>query len=219
MNGVHDMGGMHGLGPIAPEPNEPLFHAPWEARALALTLAAGAWGRWTIDRSRHQRERIPGPDYMRLGYYEKWITGLTELMVQTGLLTREELASGRPAPGSARLSPPLTADKVAESLARGGPTDRASPRQALFAVGDAVRARNLHPTGHTRLPRYVRGRPGVISRRHGAHVFPDANAAGQGEQPQPLYQVRFEARDLWGDNGFGRGAVYLDLWEDYLERA
>ena len=219
MNGVHDMGGVHGLGPIAPEADEPLFHEAWEARALALTLAAGGWGRWNIDRSRHQRELIPGPDYLRLGYYEKWITGLCELMVQTGLVTREELASGRPAPGGARQTPPLTADKVAESLARGGPTDRPSARAPVFAVGEAVRARNLHPKGHTRLPRYVRGRPGVISRRHGDHVFPDTNAAGQGEQPQPLYQVRFEAQDLWGDNGFGRGAVYLDLWEDYLERA
>ena len=219
MNGVHDMGGMHGLGPIAPEPDEPLFHAPWEARALALTLAAGAWGRWNIDRSRHQREMIPGPVYLNLGYYEKWTTALIELMVQTELVTREELASGQPAPGAPRLSPQLTADRVATMLAAGGPTERQTDRGPRFEVDDAVRARNLNPTGHTRLPRYVHGHAGVISRRHGAHVFPDANAHGRGEQPQPLYQVRFEAKELWGDNGFGRGAVYLDLWEDYLEPA
>ena len=213
------MGGMHGLGPIAPEPNEPVFHAPWEARALALTLAAGAWRRWNIDRSRHQRELIPGPDYLRLGYYEKWITGLIELMVQSELVTREEIAAGRPAPGAPKLSPPLTADRVADALAKGGPTTRSSDRAPRFEIDDSVRARNLHPTGHTRLPRYVRGHLGVIARRHSAHVFPDANAHGEGEQPQPLYQVRFEASELWGRNSFGRGAVYLDLWEDYLEPA
>ena len=219
MNGVHDMGGMHGLGPIAPEMDEPRFHAPWEARALALTLAAGAWGRWTIDRSRHQRERIPGPDYLAMGYYEKWITALIELMVQTGLVTREELVCGQAAPDAPKLTPPLLADRVPAVLAKGGPTERETARAPRFEVDDLVRARNINPTGHTRLPRYARGHAGVISRRHGAHVFPDANAHGQGEQPQPLYQVRFEAHELWGDDAKGRGAVYLDLWEDYLEPA
>ncbi len=219
MNGAHDMGGMHGLGPIAPDPDEPLFHAPWEARAMALTLAGAAWGRWTIDRSRHQRELIPGPDYLRLGYYEKWITALVELMVQTGLATREEIDAGRAATGSAKLSPPLTADWVPAVLAKGGPTTREIDREPRFEVGAAVRTRNINPSGHTRLPRYARGRGGVISRRHGAHVFPDANAHGLGEQPQPLYQVRFEARELWGEAASWRGAVYLDLWESYLEPA
>ena len=223
MNGVHDMGGMHGLGPIDPEPDEPLFHEPWEARALALTLAAGAWGRWNLEASRHQREKIPGPDYLRMSYYEKWITGLEELMLETGLVTARELASGRPADDTAKASPPLTAERVPVALATGGPVTRQIAAQPRFAVGDAVRARNLNPTGHTRLPRYVRGHEGVITRRHGVHVFPDANAHGQGEQPQPLYQVRFEADELWGPQPSGgrarRSAVYLDLWESYLDRA
>jgi nitrile hydratase len=219
MNGVHDMGGMHGLGSIDPEPDEPIFHERWEARALALTLAAGAWGRWNIDVSRHERERIPGPDDLRMSYYEKWITGLEGLLLKTGLVSEAELASGQPDAGAAKASPPLTADRVAPSLAQGGPVDRNIPTPPRFAVGDAVRARNLNPTGHTRLPRYVRGHAGVISRRHGAHVFPDANAHGLGEQPQPLYQVRFEAAELWGADARGRGAVYLDLWESYLEPA
>ncbi|QUD90091.1 nitrile hydratase subunit beta [Phenylobacterium montanum] len=219
MNGVHDMGGMHGLGPIAPEVDEPLFHEPWEARALALTLAAGAWGRWNIDRSRHQRERIPGPTYLALGYYEKWITALIELMVQEDLVTREELKRGSPAAGAARLDPPLTAERVPGVLARGGPTERESGRAPRFTPGDRVRARNINPTGHTRLPRYARGHLGEVSRRHGAHVFPDANAHGHGEQPQPLYQVRFDAGELWGADAAFKGSVYLDLWEDYLEPA
>ena len=219
MNGVHDMGGMHGLGPIAPDPNEPLFHESWEASALALTLAAGAWGRWTLDKSRHARELIPGPDYLRMTYYEKWITALEGLMIDAGLVTVEEVATGRPAPGSVKTDPPLKAECVAPAMARGGPTDRQIAAAPKFAVGEAVRTRNINPTGHTRLPRYVRGRAGVITHAHGAHVFPDANAHGQGERPQPLYQVRIEAAELWGPDADRRSAVYLDLWEDYLERA
>jgi nitrile hydratase beta subunit len=219
VNGVHDMGGMHGLGPIAPEANEPLFHEPWEARALALTLAAGAWGRWNIDASRHQRELIPGPDYLRMSYYQKWIAALVELMIKTGLIIREEADAGRPAVGAAKASPPLTADKVADVLARGGPTARPATAAQRFAVGDRVRARNINPPGHTRLPRYARGHVGVISRDHGAHVFPDAHAHGLGECPQALYQVRFEARELWGEGADRASAVYLDLWEDYLDHA
>jgi nitrile hydratase len=219
MNGVHDMGGMHGLGPIAPEANEPVFHERWESRALALTLAAGAWGRWNIDVSRHARERIPGAEYMRMSYYEKWIVGLETVMTQTGLVTRAEIASGHPDPGAQKSSPPLTADRVAGALAQGGPTERTIAAQPQFSLGGRVRARNLNPTGHTRLPRYVRGHAGVVARHHGAHVLPDTNAHGLGEQPQHLYQVRFEANELWGEQAAQRSAVYVDLWENYLERA
>jgi nitrile hydratase len=152
-----------------------------------------------------------------MSYYEKWITGLEALLVNTGLVGVVELASGRPATGTAKASPPLTAERVPAALASGGPTLREVAQIPRFAVGDKVRARNINPTGHTRLPRYARGHAGVISRLHGAHVFPDANAHGQGEQPQPLYQVRFEAAELWGQAARGPGAVHIDLWEDYLE--
>jgi len=222
MNGVHDMGGMHGLGPIEPERDEPVFHARWEARALAVTLAAGAWGRWNIDASRHSRERIPGPAYLRMTYYEKWIAGLISLLVQTGLVTRAEVESGRPAPGTAQAVPPLTAAQVPDLLqGRGTVYTRAVPGTPRFRAGDRVRTRNLNPAGHTRLPRYARTRVGVIRHDHGAYVFPDANAHFQGEQPQHLYSVRFEGRELWGEPEGGapapRNAVYLDLWESYLE--
>jgi len=218
MNGVHDMGGMHGLGPIAPEPNEPVFHEDWEARALALTLAVGAWGRWTLDESRFTRESIPGPTYLAMSYYEKWIAGLEALIVRHGLVTADELASGQPAT-AAKATPPLAAERVAGALARGGPVDRTIAAPPRFAVGDAVRARNLNPTGHTRLPRYVRARLGEIVRHHGAHVLPDSNAHGRGEQPAHLYQVRFSARELWGASASGRDAVFLDLWESYFDPA
>lgn len=219
MNGVHDMGGTHGLGPIAPEADEPVFHEPWEARTLAITLAAAAWRRWTLDASRYQRELISGPDYLRMSYYEKWFAGLEALLVTGGLVSTEELAAGRPAKGSVKATPPLTAERVWPAMAAGGPTLREEVAPPRFIIGDPVRARKLNPTGHTRLPRYVRGRCGVISRSHGAHVFPDANAHGLGEQPQPLYQVRFEAVELWGEAARHNGAVYLDLWENYLEPA
>src|SRR5690242_2121699 len=125
MNGVHDMGGMQGFGPIAAEANEPVFHERWEARALALTLAVGAWGRWTLDASRFARERIPAAEYLRMSYYEKWVTGLTTLLLEAGMVTRDEIAKGRSTPGAPKSTPPLKADRVAAALANGGPTERA----------------------------------------------------------------------------------------------
>jgi len=215
VNGVHDMGGMQGFGPIAAEPNEPVFHERWEARALALTLAVGAWGRWTLDASRFARERIPAADYLRMSYYEKWIAGLTTLLIETGLVTRDEIVRDRAVPGTSKSVPPLKADRVAAALANGGPTERRIEDKPRFSPGMKVRARNMNPAGHTRLPRYARGRLGIIARHHGAHVFPDTNAHGLGETPQHLYQVRFESKELWGNAT--NGAVYIDLWESYLE--
>ena len=219
MNGVHDMGGMHGLGPIEAPADEPLFHAPWEARVLALNLAVGAWGRWTLDASRHQRELIPGPDYLVMTYYEKWLTGLIALMTKAGLITAEEVEGGKPAPDSAKTAPPLTAERVPAVLASGGPTTRLGPAPHRFRVGDTVRARNINPTGHTRLPRYARGHVGVVERDHGAHVLPDTNAHGLGECPERLYGVRFSARDLWGEEARAGDSVHLDLWDRYLDPA
>lgn len=217
MNSVHDLGGMEGLGPIRREENEPVFHHEWERRVLALMLAAGAWGRWNIDTSRHSRERIPGPDYLRMSYYEKWDAGLRTLLVETGLVTPQELERGRPDSGASKATPPLTAEGVAPMLARGSPVEREPAAAPRFQAGQRVRARNMHPHGHTRLPRYARGREGTIERHHGAHVFPDSNAHFQGEQPQHLYSVRFQARELWGPEAAARDTVLIDLWEPYLE--
>ena len=217
MNGVHDMGGMHGMGPILPESDEPVFHHAWEARVQALVRAMGAFGRWNIDASRHQRELIPAAEQLRMSYYERWLAGLTELLLRHGFLTAAELASGKAAPGAQKLTPALPEAKVAGFIARGSPAARESGQEPRFRTGQRVRARNLNPVGHTRLPRYARGKSGIIDRVHGEFVFPDTNAHFLGESPQHLYSVRFEARELWGEDSAAADAVYVDLWEGYLD--
>ncbi len=216
MNGVHDMGGLENLGSIAPEADEPVFHHAWEGRVHALSVASPT--RRNIDEGRHQREKIPGPAYLAMSYYEKWFRGLSELLVAHGFITPAEMGSGRAAPDAPKATPALRADEVTDRFARKGSYGREAAAPA-FAEGEAVLARNLNPHGHTRLPRYVRGRKGVIVARHGAHVFPDSHAHGQGEDPRPLYTVRFTARELWGEAANARDSVCLDLWEPYLERA
>lgn len=220
MNGIHDLGGMHGMGPIEREANEPVFHHAWEGRVYAINRALGAWGKWNIDAGRHGIELLPPADYLRLSYYEKWLARIIDLMVQRGLVTREELETGTPAPGSTRATPALTAAAAMAGAARRGSYQRPdAPAQARFNVDQHVRARNLNPTGHTRLPRYARGKTGAIIRHHGIFVFPDTNAQFQGEQPQHLYSVRFSARELWGDAASAHDSVHLDLWDSYLEHA
>ena len=219
MNGVHDMGGMHGMGPIQYESNEPVFHEPWEGRVFALNRAVRAWAKWTTDASRHAVELIPAPEYLRMSYYEQRLHALIELMVKSGLVTRAEIESGKPTPGSAKAAPALMASAVPAMVAKGKPARRVAPAEARFTVGQQVRARNIHPTGHTRLPRYARGKVGTIHRDHGVHVFPDTNAHSLGENPQRLYSVRFAGRELWGEQASERDAVYIDMWEGYLEYA
>ncbi|NJN40635.1 MAG: nitrile hydratase subunit beta [Gammaproteobacteria bacterium] len=223
MNGIHDMGGMHGLGPLEIEPDEPWFHHEWERRALALTLATGFLGEWNIDMGRHARERMPGPDYLAATYYEKWMWGLERLLVERGLVPQAEIDArlrDASAPvmrtGHARL---LTAGNVANALKKGGSARANANVPARFVPGDPVVARNINPTGHTRLPRYARGRAGVIDRDHGVFVFADTHAMGQGPQPQHLYSVRFAARELWGADAAERDAVYVDLWDSHLDAA
>jgi len=219
MNGIHDMGGMEGLGPIEAEQNEPVFHAFWEGRAFAMNLAAGAWRKWNTDAGRYQIEVIPAADYLRMSYYEKWAVRLIELLMKTGLVTRQEIATGKPAPGSTKATPPFTVDKVPSLLRTGAGAKRDVQIAPRFQVGERVRARNIHPHGHTRLPRYARGHAGTIHRDHGVYVFPDTNAHFLGEKPQHVYSVRFAARELWGDQASARDSVYIDLWDDYLDPA
>jgi nitrile hydratase len=217
VNGPQDMGGQTGFGPVQPEPDEPWFHADWERKALALTLAMGMTGSWNIDTSRHARERLPALQYWSSSYYEIWIAGLITLMTEAGLVTKGEVESGHSAGPAAPIARRATAATVPAILARGGPADRACRRPPRFAVGDIIRTRNFNTDGHTRLPRYARGRQGEIIARHGTHVFPDSSAHRQGDDPQWLYTVRFSARELWGHDN--NDAVMLDLWEPYFENA
>ena len=219
MNGIHDMGGMHGMGQIEHEKNEPVFHARWEARLFALRRAIRPWGAFKGKGNRYRIERIPPAEQLRLSYYEKHLASFSELLAESGLVTAAEMATGKRARNSARVVPPLRAEQVSAFLAKGAPADRAVNVTPTFHLGQRVRARNIHPAGHTRLPRYSRGKQGIIDRDHGVQVFPDTNVAGLGEKPQHLYSVRFSARELWGEQASPRDAVYIDMWNDYLEPA
>lgn len=211
-----DLGGTTGHGPIDPEPEGIVFHHEWEAKALALTLAAGASGRWNIDMSRRYRETLP--DYADLSYYQIWAKSLERLLVDRGLITEDELVCGHRLADPVEVRGVLTADRVASALARGGPADRDPSSPARFGVGDQVRTRAGALDHHTRLPGYVAGRVGTIERVHGVHVFPDTNAHDLGEQPQWLYNVVFDAGELWPDAPPGH-RVSVDAWEPYLEPA
>jgi nitrile hydratase beta subunit len=210
------MGGQHGHGTIVPEPEGNPFHAAWEARVHAMVIASPS--RANIDAGRHQRELIHGATYLAMTYYERWFEGLRRMLFAGGFVTPEELATVSADPAAPKASPRLSPADVPAALARVGSYSRNIADQPVFAVGDRVRARNLNPVGHTRLPRYARGRAGIITHCHGAHVFPDSHAHGHDDDPQPLYTVRFDARELWGLDASPRDSVSLDLWEPYLER-
>lgn len=222
MNGVHDMGGLQGFGPVRPEPNETLFHADWEKRALAVTLAMGASGQWNLDLSRAARESLPPAQYLGSSYYDIWISALEKLLLERGLVSEAELA-GRTPPQPGPSLRVLQGPQVDGALARGASTQRPATSPARFATGQRVRARNLHPAGHTRLPRYVRGHLGTVTLVHGAHVYPDRHAAHTlppfDEAPQWLYTVVFDGRELWGEAAEAGLQVSVDAWEPYLEPA
>lgn len=219
MDGAHDMGGVPWTDPVKPEPNEPVFHAEWERRAFALTLAMATPGGWNIDMSRFARENRPPQDYLSKSYYEIWLAGIERLMQERRLVEADEIAAGQVLHPGRHVDKILKRDDVAAVLRRGGPTEREAKRPQLFAAGDRVRAKDIHPATHTRLPRYVRGHVGRIELVHGCHVFPDSNAQGAGEDPQWLYTVTFEGSELWPDAPDPNLSISVDAWEPYLERA
>jgi len=217
MNGGQDLGGVHGLGPIDPEIDEPVFHAEWEKRAFALTLAMGFYGQWNIDQGRHARESMHPAKYMTSSYYQIWTEGLIKLMLDTGFVVPGEVHLGRQEVTPRDLHrDPVAADEVAAILARGWPASRDLDTKPKFKTGSKVRAIRMNPGGHTRLPRYLRGCEGEIVAWHKGHVFPDTNAHGKGENPQHLYTVRFAARELWGADAPANDCMHADLWESYL---
>jgi len=217
MNGGQDMGGVHGFGPVVTEPNEPLFHAPWERRAFAITLACGFLGRWNIDMSRYYRENRSPAEYYNTPYYALWFEALQKLVVDRGLVSEAELQSGRaigPRDPSVVVPGP---ERACELLALGTNASVNDKVPARYRVGDRVRVQNRHPAHHTRMPRYCRGRVGTVEIDHGVYVFPDTHAMDEGRKPQHLYNVVFSAEELWGRSG--PDTVRIDLWDDYLDPA
>ena len=213
-NSVHDMGGMHGFGPVEVEVDEPVFHAEWEARVYALQRAMGAIGLWTIDGGRASLENLPPPEYLAASYYKRWFLGLERRVVTHGLVGDDEISAGRALRPGIRLNRKLRLeDAKTMSFAR---FDRPAPGPARFKTGDRVRTQNLHPKTHTRLPRYARGKLGMIEAVRGCHVFPDSAALGAGENPQWLYTVVFSSRELWGEEANLSIKVSIDAFEPYL---
>jgi nitrile hydratase len=221
MNGIHDLGGMHGFGPVVTEANEPVFHEEWERRIFALTLAMFVWRLGNI---RTAWEKMPPAEYLATSYYEHWLYALGLLLEQSCLLELEEVKRLRETPE--RVPPPPARANIRDGALR--PEDARAlgssravrvehPVEPRFAPGQAVRARNIHPVGHTRLPRYARGCRGIVERDYGVFAFPDSSAAGEGQKPQHVYSVRFDARELWGPTASATDRIYIDLWDDYLD--
>ena len=218
MDGIHDMGGMHGFGKVEPEQDEPVFHAPWEGRTLALNRAMGYTGVWTIDQTRAGIERLPADVYLTSSYYKKWELGMEKQLAELGLAGADELAAGRALRPGKPLKRKLTAAEVPNIITRGS-FARPAQKPARFKPGDRVRTKNIHPKTHTRLPRYARDKVGVVEALRGCHVFPDTVAIGKGEDPQWLYTVLFDGRELWGDATDPTLKVSIEAFEPYLEPA
>jgi nitrile hydratase subunit beta len=217
-NSIHDMGGMHGFGPIAAAPREPAFHQRWEGRVFAMQRAMGLTGLWTIDAARASLEALPPLDYLGSSYYRRWFLGLENRLLGRGLVGQDEIAAGHSLRPGASLPRTLAAADVDKTLTRGD-FARPTKTRARFAVGDPVRTRNISPATHTRLPRYARGKLGAVEAVRGCHVFPDSAALGAGDDPQWLYTVVFEGRELWGEDADPSLRVSIEAFEPYLEPA
>ncbi len=218
MNGIHDMGGMDGFGAVDPVDDGAVFHGQWESQVMAASRVMGAIGAWNIDQGRYGIELLPPPRYLT-SYYHRWLARCEWALVKYGYADADEIAAGHALrPGKAPPRGKFTVANIDRISHRGSYT-RPAPAPARFAVGDRVLAKNIHPRSHTRLPRYVRGHVGVVERLHGCQVFPDSAAMGQGDNPQWLYTVRFDGRDLWGADADPTLKVSVEAFEPYLEPA
>lgn len=219
MNGPHDMGGMQCYGPVEPEAGEPIFHSDWEKRALAMTVGMGFCGQWNLDVSRFNRESLPADFYLTKSYYQIWLAGLQNLMLQRDMVTPSELETGKLEIKGVDVKRVMSAKDMPAALLAGAPVSREATVEPGFGIGEQVRTLNINPQGHTRLPRYVRGKVGQIVSIQGHHVFPDINAKGEGENPEWLYSVSFDAQELFGDEAESGNKVMVDCWGSYLEHA
>jgi nitrile hydratase beta subunit len=206
VDGVHDLGGLDGFGPVEYQQTERYFGRDWERRAFRLGLGLITALSLPGGRFRHSIERMAPAHYLSSSYYEHWLTGFATIAVESGFTTQDEL--DRRAGGHFALSHPD----------RGVLPDDLTPHsRPRYAVGDEVRVRAWHPPGHTRAPRYVQGKRGTIVRFDGAHDFDDIAAHGGGSVANPLYSVRFTSHELWGEAGADGEVMHVDLFERYLE--
>jgi len=216
MNGVHDMGGMECFGPVNPDPDEPIFHAEWERRVLAMTVCMGAAGEWNLDQGRFARESLPPVDYLSIGYYRIWLTALEHMLQQRKLVSMQEMQAGQCVDPAKSVKRVLKGDDIANVLRKGAPVERETNTKPKYCEGDTVQIINQHINSHTRLPGYIKGHTGTVHQVHGCHVFADDNASGAGENPHWLYNIKFSAEDLWGEARTQAGHVHVDCWEPYL---
>lgn len=218
MNGIHDLGGMDNIGPVVREENEPVFHADWEGKVFANTLAMLAAGYFKTDEIRRAIEWIPPAQYLQSSYYERWLLGLSMLLVEKDIVTQEELDTGRSRRQEGGMTlPPLPKEAAEFVMTNPVPASLDVDIAPRFAVGDPVMTRNINPLNHTRIPRYVRGKRGVVQDVQGVFLLPDTNAHGGPDKPQRVYTVRFAARELWGDEAPEKDALYIDMFDDYLD--
>jgi nitrile hydratase len=214
MNGAHDLGGMHGFGPVDRSQKEN-FAAEWEQKVFALTLACGFQSKWNLDMSRFAREQMDPAHYLGSSYYEHWLHGLQLLLVSEGLLSADELATMNAQPSNTFV--PVAKDQVAGILQSGAPTSLPQETPQQYQVGELIITHNAHPKSHTRLPRYIRGRIGEIINHHGAHIFPDVHASTGEKKPEHLYTVKFTGEQLWGaSTAEPNTAVNVDVFEPYI---
>ena len=217
MDGIHDMGGMHGFGPVPYVEDDTPFHEDWERRVFGMSFSATRPTWASLDYSRHTQERIPPDIYLSSSYYERWLYALIMRQVEAGHITVQEVASGQAQARSTPRSDAMTPEAV--DAFRFTPFRQDIDTKPRFSIGDHVLTADLHTEGHTRLPRYARNKEGVIHLHHGAHVLPDTNAHGLGESHTHLYTVKFTARALWGPEGNPLDHTYVDVWECHLEKA
>lgn len=217
MDGIHDLGGREGFGPVEVSSHYEGFHAPWEARMFGIVRTMGRPQDWNLDWFRHCRELIDPVDYLSRPYYDQWLQSYAAMLINSGLASAEEIASGKSqAPLAHPVSPPMQPDEVDAQLNRSQRFDGQAPTPARFKPGDAVHTIAHGTSSHTRLPAYARGADGVVTHYRGDHVYPDTNALND-KQYMALYTVSFKAGALWGDAENPEDEVHLDLWEAYLE--
>lgn len=220
MNGVHDMGGMHGFGPVDPDPHEPTFHHDWERIAVALQVGGGATGHWSADEFRFARERVNPATYLGSRYYELWMEGLEAVLLAKGIATEADIARRQ----AIFQKDPAASPEAGFAGAAADPLPtvplwqfrRQLDAPSRFSVGDAVQTVNRQPRGHTRLPRYARAKRGTIVGYHGAFDLADVAAEGE-ERAEHVYSVRFTAEEIWGATAEPGSEICLDAWESYLE--